>query len=173
MEGILRRHSKSVATAVSLLIIVACTFYIISPRGEPASLQRLVNLAESDSTSRPVAYVVFQLADCQGRLRGVDVFQWPDAAARIRLAGMLLVGKEKELHQAGELLRSIGIETPVYHVDAAMARALTPLGHTRTPFVVVVSPPRNATLSAALPASVDYFRDFSALLIAFGRTQTS
>ncbi len=162
--GELVRRANGVA--ICALVVVACTIALLARPRDAAPLAEEFGAARStaaaDSTARgrrPApgaaldAYVVFQLADCQGNLRMLDLLRRRGLRDRVALAGLAFVGSDAELERARSRLPVGARSVPIRRATRASIDLLAGIGHRTTPILVVLDAERRVRYITGAPRS--------------------
>jgi hypothetical protein len=99
------------------------------------------------------AYVVFQLADCDGNLRVLRLLQRRTLRDRVPLAGLAFVGSDAELDRARGRLPAAARTLPIRRATGSLVSLLARLGHRATPIVVVLDAEQRVRFVTGVPRS--------------------
>jgi hypothetical protein len=172
MQPFTRHHAlreilhRTNGVAICALAVVACTVALLArPRGAAQLPEELGGggvAAAADSLRRgpqPArdaaldAYVVFQLADCDGNLRVLDLLRRRAMRGRVTLAGLAFVGSDAELERARSRLPLGARSVPIRRATRASVDLLAGIGHRSTPILIVLDAERRVRYITGAPRS--------------------
>jgi hypothetical protein len=152
--------------ALCALAVVACTVALLARRRDAAPLAEELGAARVAAAADPLAggrqpargaaldaYVVFQLTDCDGNLRVLDLLQRHGVRDRITLAGLAFVGSHAELERARSRLPLRARSVPIRRATRASIDLLAGIGHRSTPILVVLDAERRVRYVTGAPRS--------------------
>jgi len=155
------------AIAICALTVVTCTV-VLAARHRPrpsladelrAELATALDVASGDTAlrvaTRPAldAYVVFQLADCSGNLRVLDLLRRRSVSRHVTIAGLVFAGSADELDRARPRLPLSARALPIRRTTRASTELLDRLGYRSTPIVVVLDARRRVRFITSAPSS--------------------
>jgi hypothetical protein len=159
--------SSRIARPLIVLAVAVVTFgaavWILS-RGrqrEAVPIARSFPFDAGDST-RLRAFIVVNAEDCSGNLSFLVLFQRD--TTRVRLSRLYYRGPTSELAATAARLRERGVNTPLVPETKGVSAALTALGSTNTPFLVVLDVDGVVRLAMTSPPDIDTYVKLPQLL---------
>jgi hypothetical protein len=153
----------TVLLIVAVAAVSAVAWMAVSPARQSAitPIAREFPFDPGDST-RLRAFIVVNAEDCSGNLSFLVLFQRD--TTRVRLSRLYYRGPTSELTATATRLRERGVTTPLVPETKGVSAALTALGSTNTPFLVVLDVDGVVRLAMTSPPDIDTYVKLPQLL---------
>jgi hypothetical protein len=145
------------------VVVLACTILLLFKATRTESLGHLLGDGDTHNATMYQSYVVLQPGDCTSNLEFLHLFSRPKIRSQVRI-GAVVVGDGQAVKRAKEALARQGFDLPVQPLSNRIARALTPLGYSETPFLIVLDTARRVRVATTAPAGYDDLSRFEAIL---------